>query len=75
VAQNQNIKLVRDTYITESQLSKLTQISVKTLRTWRWRGDGPAFYRLGRSVRYSISDVNEWLQNARRTSTSDLGGN
>jgi predicted DNA-binding transcriptional regulator AlpA len=75
VAQDDDNNFCRDTYLTETQLSELTQLSVKTLRTWRWRGDGPRFFRFGRSIRYALSDLNEWLESARRSSTSDNGSN
>lgn len=37
----------------------------------RWAGDGPKFVKLGRHVRYRAQDVEEWINQNIRTSTSD----
>ena len=48
-------------------------LSVKTLRTWRMRGDGPKFHKFGRNIRYSITDLQAFEAASERTSTSDSG--
>ena len=48
-------------------------ITPETLRNWRWRGEGPPFLKLGRAVRYRLSDLSAWLDARTRTSTSDDG--
>lgn len=48
-------------------------VTPETLRNWRWRGDGPPFVKLGRAVRYRLSDLSAWLDAQTRTSTSDDG--
>lgn len=45
-------------------VSKRIDVSEATLRRWRATGQGPAFLRVGRQVRYRASDVDAWLQNA-----------
>lgn len=45
--------------------------SPHTLRRWRQIGKGPHYFRISRSVRYSIDDLNAWLESRRRLSTSD----
>jgi len=47
-------------------------LSPKYLEKLRWQGGGPAYYRLG-GVRYLQSDLDEWRESRRRTSTSDQG--
>ena len=37
------------------------------------RGDGPPMIKIGRSVRYRVADLREWLDARRVTSTSDRG--
>lgn len=59
--------------IDEKQAAALLHVSVKSLQGWRYRGGGPEFVKLGRSVRYEMSDLEDFVQAARRTSTSDLG--
>lgn len=34
------------------------------------RGDGPPFIKIGRSVRYRVSDLRDWIEARRVTSTS-----
>ena len=33
----------------------------------RWNNSGPAFIKIGRSVRYRRADLNAWLESQRRT--------
>jgi hypothetical protein len=42
-----------------------------TLRTKRCRGGGPPYHKLGKSVFYDLDDVDAWLAEHRRTSTSE----
>lgn len=37
-------------------------VPIKTLYTWRSRGQGPPGYRIGRHVRYRRADVEAWLE-------------
>ena len=41
-----------------------------TLETLRLKGGGPVYLKLGRSVRYSVADLDEWVFARRRVSTS-----
>jgi excisionase family DNA binding protein len=52
----------RTTALTERQVAEQLGLSVATLRAWRHRGKGPRFLRLGRSVRYLLSDVDEFVR-------------
>lgn len=31
------------------------------LRAWRSQGRGPAYIRIGRSIRYRVEDLDDWL--------------
>lgn len=33
-----------------------------TLEIWRWSGKGPAYLKLGRSVRYRLSDLEAFVE-------------
>lgn len=47
-----------DKLLTTAELGKyLGGISVRTLERWRSNGEGPAYIRVGRCVRYRASDV------------------
>jgi Helix-turn-helix domain len=41
-------------------------IPVPTLTTWRSLGKGPVFYKLGKLIRYRLSDVESWINSNRR---------
>jgi predicted DNA-binding transcriptional regulator AlpA len=47
-------------------------LSPATLETLRTRGGGPAFMKLGRRVVYTRKDLDHWLADRRRSSTSDV---
>ena len=61
--------------LTEREVAELLGLSVATLRAWRHRGKGPRFLRLGRSVRYLPSDVDDFVRasavDTRSESSSD----
>lgn len=48
--------------IDEKKLSEILNISVPTLRRWRLLKRGPSFRRLCGSVRYSLADVQRYLE-------------
>ena len=43
------------------ELSEYLDVPVRTLYDWRLSGKGPCAVHVGRQLRYSISDVQEWL--------------
>ncbi len=51
-----------DMVMDEKQVAKLLSVSPKTLRNWRYLGRGPAFIKLGRTVRYKISDLDKYIK-------------
>jgi len=60
--------------LTEKQTSRLLGFSVRTLQAWRVRGGGPRFVKVSaRCVRYRQSDLDRWIEERLRTSTSDQG--
>ena len=60
------------TLLTEEQLAQKLNISKRTIQSDRQRGGGIPFIKIGRSVRYDENDVMRYLENRKRTSTSDL---
>jgi hypothetical protein len=44
-------------YLTEKEVSELTRIAVQTLRNYRFNRRGINYYKVGKSVRYSLDDV------------------
>ena len=47
--------------MTTDQLCEFLQVSRRTVATWRAQHTGPAYFRLGNSVRYRPDDVDAWL--------------
>lgn len=47
--------------------------STSTLAKRRLTGGGPRYCRIGRAIRYSRQDLDEWLNATARRSTSDTG--
>lgn len=39
----------------------------------RWDGSGPPFVKIGKSVMYRVTDVEDWLASRTRTCTSEAG--
>ncbi len=68
---NAGKKIIR--LLTEKQTAELLQVSMRTLQAHRLRGDGIPFHKVSRSIRYSLGDIEEYLNNQRRWSTSDNG--
>ena len=56
--------------MTEGETADYLSLSCRTLQAWRVRGCGPKFVKVGRSVRYQVSDVQEFLKGNVRHSTS-----
>jgi excisionase family DNA binding protein len=44
------------------EVSQLLGVPVATLYRWRYRGEGPAGYRIGRHVRYRRAAVEAWIE-------------
>ena len=47
--------------------------SPRTLEKFRQTGGGPVYLKIGRAVIYLKSDLDYWIEQCRRSSTSDRG--
>jgi excisionase family DNA binding protein len=54
-------------FLTEKRAARLLSISHRTLQAWRRTGVGPAFVKMGRSVRYRQHDVLAWAERHRHS--------
>jgi predicted DNA-binding transcriptional regulator AlpA len=54
------------------QAAARTRLARQTLAVLRLKGCGPAYVKLGSRVFYFEAEVDEWISNRRRKSTSDL---
>jgi excisionase family DNA binding protein len=55
------------------ELAQYLDLPVKTLYKWRQEGVGPASVRVGRHVRYFVSDVQDWLLEQRTSTRTEAG--
>ncbi|MFN2490385.1 MAG: helix-turn-helix transcriptional regulator [Actinomycetota bacterium] len=58
----QNGTATRATLLTVEDLAKHLKVPVATIYRWNHDGSGPPRYRLGRWCRYSLEDVEQWLE-------------
>lgn len=66
---------VLDGLLTSPALAKRLDVTERTLSEWRITGRGPAYIRLGKTVRYRPSAVETWLISQEHQSTSEEVGN
>lgn len=51
-----------ETLLTTNEVAAATQLSNTQIRELRRRGEGPAFSKIGRAVRYRRKDVEAWIE-------------
>ena len=54
-----------DRLLSIPELADYLSVPVGTIYRWRYARDGPVGYRVGRHVRYRLSDVEHWLETQR----------
>jgi excisionase family DNA binding protein len=54
-----------DRLLSIPELADYLGVPVATIYRWRYTHDGPLGYRIGRHVRYRLSDVERWLEGRR----------
>ena len=60
--------------LTEKEAAQLLKFSVRSFQAWRVKGGGPRFVKVSaRCVRYRPSDLEAWVEERLRRSTSDQG--
>lgn len=59
--------------LTEHEVAQAYGLKVQTLRSWRYRGKGPAYVKMSAMVRYRATDIEAYIERCRRTSTSESG--
>jgi predicted DNA-binding transcriptional regulator AlpA len=52
-------------YLKPEDLAAEVQVPVKTVYVWNLKGTGPRVTRIGKHVRYSRVDVDDWLASRR----------
>jgi predicted DNA-binding transcriptional regulator AlpA len=65
------VALQIETLLTPIQAASILQVKPNTLAKWRVTGEGPAFIRIGRAVRYSAREIARFIESHTRRSTSE----
>jgi hypothetical protein len=48
--------------LTENAAARVLCMSSRTLQTWRTKGRGPPFVRVGRAIRYTRQSLIDWTK-------------
>jgi predicted DNA-binding transcriptional regulator AlpA len=60
------------TLVDTIQAAEILQINERTLTNWRSTGKSPKYVKIGRSVRYRISDLMTWIEANSRNHTGEV---
>lgn len=60
-----------DRYLTEKEVSEMTRIAPQTLRNNRFHGRGIPYCKIGRSIRYALSDVIHFMERGKIKTSPD----
>ena len=57
--------------LNQSEAARLLRLSTRTMERMRLQGIGPSYIKCGRSVRYRLDLIEEWVSRRVVSSTSD----
>jgi len=58
-------------FLTPTEAGAYLRLSARTLENYRTLGGGPRFRKFGRSIRYTIPDLDAWVESRAFEMTSD----
>jgi excisionase family DNA binding protein len=53
---------IPDRLLSVQDLAEYLGVLATTLYQWRYRREGPRGFRVGRHIRYQLTDVTEWVE-------------
>lgn len=59
-------------FTSERDAAEFLGVSVKTMQSWRAKGEGPRFAKFGRAVRYNVKELTDWAESQQHTSTASV---
>lgn len=60
-----------DALLRQEEAARILNVTPRALEAWRYRGGGPHYLRIsGRCIRYRLADLQAWLSERERASTS-----
>jgi predicted DNA-binding transcriptional regulator AlpA len=57
-----SLSIDRDTLLNREDAASMLRLTPQTLANWASTGKGPPVVRLGRAVRYRVSDLTRWIE-------------
>ena len=60
------------TLVDTAQAAQILDINERTLTNWRSTGKSPKYIKIGRSVRYRLSDLTAWIEAQTRNHTGEV---
>jgi excisionase family DNA binding protein len=63
---------VNEPYVNTAEAARFLGLAKSTLDSLRVRGGGPSFHKFGRAVRYHLSDLQQYAEQTRRLTTSQI---
>jgi DNA-binding transcriptional MerR regulator len=64
-------EITESTLVKEGEAARILDLSVKTLRRWRWARKGLPWIKVGAAVRYSPADILAFIDASRTTTDRD----
>lgn len=61
-------------YLTTAEVGELIRRPAETLRYWRWRGEGPPSFKIGRRVLYDRDELKAWIDAQKRNGHAAQNG-
>jgi predicted DNA-binding transcriptional regulator AlpA len=52
--------------LSQRDAAELLGVAESTLAVWRSKNRGPAYYKVGRSITYKLTDIEEWIESSCR---------
>jgi hypothetical protein len=59
-----------DRLVDEREAASILDIKPQTMSVWRLKGCGPAFHKIGRAVKYRLSDLASYIDSRRCENTA-----
>lgn len=59
------------TTVDTQQAADILNVAVRTLSNWRSTGKSPRYIKVGRCVRYRVSDLKAWMEAQARNHTGE----
>jgi len=59
-------------WLNQNEVAELLHVPNRTVSDWRYRDVGPSYYKFGKHIRYSIDDVNRYIEERRVKKEGDI---